>query len=158
MNEKTGMSGEWVIEIVDAASGEVLRRERVKNLLTSINQTYRDQMLMGTAGDPSEFQIKFIAFGTGNTPASVNDTQLVNEVYRKQITQLTNPQPGVVRSVLSLGTQEANYTLQEIGVFCGPSATSAANTGTMISRAIINVEKNSNLVINFFRQDNCNIN
>lgn len=161
--ENIKMQGSFLIEARDAKTGKLLKVWRLKNTLTNINRTIRSQMLMGTyTGGNNALAIKYFALGNGNTSGSnapsPTDTRLNNEVFRKQITQITNPSIGVVQSVVSLGTQEANYSLTEIGVFCGDSATSATNSGTLLSRIAFSFQKNSNIILNIVRTDTCTIN
>ena len=158
MTDNTEYRGEYLIELLDADTGQVLARHNLKNQLTEISRTIRTQMLTGTyTGDKKALEIKYFAFGSSSTPASVNDTQLGAETYRKQITQLSQPSAGVVRSVVSLGSAEANGSIKEIGVFCGPTATGSANTGTLLSRVIVDISKNSNMIVNVIRTDTCTI-
>lgn len=158
MKEKTAMRGEYRIEARDAETGALLWVQRFKNQLTAINREIRTQMLQGTfAGPLDALQIKYFAFGTGATPATVNDTALVSESMRKQVTQMTQPAAGTVQTICSLGTEEANFNIREVGVFGGPDATTAVGSGTLLSRAVVNIEKNSNIVLNIVRQDVCTI-
>ena len=158
MNEKMKMKGHYIIEARDAETGKLLKAWRFDNTLTTINQTIRTQMLMGTySGAVDALQIQYFAFGTGTTPASPSNTQLVSEQFRKQITQITNPSTGVVQSTCSLTATDANFTITEIGIFCGPSASSSPNTGTLLSRVNTNINKNSNIVLNVVRVDTCTI-
>ena len=159
MKEVFCFKGKYVIELIDAVTMKKIKTIKFDNMLTSINSTIRQQMLMGTyTGNSNGLQIQYFAFGTGTTPVTINDTKLSNEVYRKQVTQISSPANGTVQSIVSLGAQEANFTITEIGVFCGPNASSSANTGTMISRALTTIEKNSNLIVNVVRLDICTIN
>ena len=159
MHDDITMSGRFVITALDANTGRVVWRKELKNLLTQISQTVRQQQLLGTYTGPlNQLQIQYFAFGTGTTAPAVTDTQLGNEQFRKQVTQISAQGTGNVYSVLSLGAQEANFTITEIGVFCGPTATSSANTGVLLSRVAVNIVKNSNLVLNVARTDICTIN
>ena len=79
----------------------------------------------------------------------------MSEQYRKQLTTLDNPTTGTVQSVVSLGTGEANFTITEIGVFCGPDATGTANSGTLLSRVNLTIYKNDSLVVDIVRTDSC---
>lgn len=157
MTENMQMRGRYTIEARDAVTGALLWARDVENMLMAVNRDVRVQMLLGEyEGDGSEFQVKYFAFGTGTAAPSSADTQLEAEVYRKQITQISAAD-GVVTSIVSLGAAEANYNIREIGVFCGPSAGAAANSGLMISRALVQIEKNTNIVINITRRDICMI-
>lgn len=155
---KIELRGRYLIEALDATTGELLKAWRLENLLTTANQTVRDTMLAGTyTGGNDSLQIAYFAFGTGTTAPAVTDTALETEVYRKQVTQVTVQSTGSVKSLVSLGSNECNTTITEIGIFCGPSATSTANTGTLISRIAVNIVKNSNIVLNITRTDTCSL-
>ena len=157
MTDNLSMRGSYRIIARDASTGRLLWAKRVNNMLTACSRTARVQMLMGTYdGDGSEFEIKYFAFGTGSATPTQTDTQLDVEVYRKQVTQIS-ADGGTVTSVVSLGAAEGNYAIREIGVFCGPAATASANSGVMLSRALVNIEKNTNIVINIMRRDVCSI-
>lgn len=156
--EKFGLKGHYLIRSIDAGSGRVLGAWRFDNQLTEINRTVRVQMLMGNyTGALDALEIKYFAFGTGDRAVTVNDTSLQNEVYRKQITQISNPNPGIVQTVVSLGSQECNYNIREIGVFSGPDAVGTTDSGTLLSRVLVNIDKNTNIVLNVVRTDTCTI-
>ena len=98
--EKFGLKGHYLIRIIDAGSGRVLGAWRFDNQLTEINRTVRVQMLMGNyTGALDALEIKYFAFGTGSSAVSAGDTALDAEVFRKQITQISNPNPGIVQTV-----------------------------------------------------------
>lgn len=157
IENKMKMTGEFYIEARDAATGALVWSKGLKNMLMRVNRDVRVQMLTGAyAGDGSEFEIKYFAIGTGGAAPTLDDTQLAAEVFRKQVTQLTVAD-GTVTSIVSIGANEANYVIREIGVFCGSSATEDANTGLMISRVAVFVDKNTNLVLNIIRKDICTI-
>lgn len=156
MNDTMQLMGSFDIIVRDAETGRELGRQHIKNQLTNINRTLRDAQLMGTYAQAADaLKIKYFAFGTGTTAAQATDTQLESEQYRKQVTTLDNPNPGVVESVVSLGVSDANFTITELGVFCGPNATSAAGTGTLLSRVNVSIYKNDSLVVDIVRTDTC---
>ena len=156
MNDTMTLMGEYDIIIRSALTGRELDRKHVKNQLTNISRTLRDAQLMGTYSAAADaLQIKYFAFGTGTTSAKATDTALENEQFRKQITTLSNPSAGVVESVVSLGVSDANFTITELGVFCGPNATSTAGTGTLLSRVNVSIYKNDSLVVDIVRTDTC---
>lgn len=158
MKDKCKMKGSFLIEVRDAANGRLLRVWRLDNMLTKLNQDVRAAMLMDSDTYAADaLAIKYFAFGTGTTAPTVNDTQLEAEVYRKQVTQISRPSAANVQSILSLLASECNVTIREIGVFCGPAATAAANSGNLLSRVSVNIEKNSNIVLNVTRTDICTI-
>lgn len=159
MKETLHFKGNFKIQALDAPTGRVLQSWDIDNLLTSVNQDIRTQMLLGTyQGSVNDLTIKYFAFGTGTGAPTSSDTKLFEEVYRKQVTQISNPSAGVVQSVCSLGSLEANYDLTELGVFCGPEASSLTDSGIMLSHIMWNFSKNTNIVLNIVRTDTCTIN
>jgi hypothetical protein len=158
MREGLKLKGSYIIAARDAKTGALLWLQRLDNQLMAINQTIRTQMLLGTyTGTTDALEIKYFAFGTGTAAVTVNDTQLGAEQFRKIVTQTSNPSDGVVKTVVALGTGEANFNIKEIGVFAGPNASAAADTGTLISRILVNIDKNSNIALNVIRTDTCTI-
>jgi hypothetical protein len=156
MNESLCYKGKFKIQAIDAKTGSLLWEKEFDNQLTEINRTIRTQMLQGTyTGPTAALQIKYFAFGTGTTPPAVTDTRLQAEQFRKQLTAQSEPSAGVVQSTCSVTAQEANFVIREIGVFCGASATSTANSGTLLSRVAVNIDKNSNIILNVVRSDIC---
>ena len=160
MKENFELKGRYTIQACNAETGKIIKTWVVNNQLTAINQNLRTAMLLGSTSPVYEegmFQIKYFAFGTGTTQASPNDTQLENEEFRKQITKIAQLSSGVVQSLVSVSPGESNFIIKEIGVFCGPSATSEPNTGLLLSRVNVDIEKNTNIVLNVIRQDICTI-
>lgn len=159
MKDELSLRGEYLIEVREAKTGRLIKQVPIKNTLTLINQQIRTAMLLGTASSytMNDLVIKYFAFGTDSTSATSSDTRLGAETLRKQVTNITQTSPSTVRSIVSLGTQEGNFHIKEIGVFVGPNATSEANTGTLLSRVVVDIDKNSNLVVNVIRSDICTI-
>lgn len=156
--EQLKYKGAYLITAKDASTGKILWAERFDNLLTQINQQVRVQQLLGTYTGPfDQLQLKYFAFGTGTTAPAVTDTALETEIFRKAITQVTNPAPGVVQTIVSLNTSEANFTIREIGVFAGSDATGTPGSGLLVSRVAVNIQKNSNIILNVVRTDTCTI-
>ena len=88
-------------------------------------------------------QVTYFALGTGaNTGGdapSEDDTELVSELVRKQISVRTVS--GDTASFrIFFNTSEGNDTLTEIGLF-GDDATVTADSGVLFARAAIDVEK-----------------
>lgn len=154
MKDSFNMRGEYIIEARDTKTGALVWSKKIKNMLTAVSQTARMSALMG---DPTytmeDLQFKYFAFGTGTTQPTVNDTQLADEQSRYPVTKQNLISPGIVETICSIPPSESNFDIKEIGVFCGPNATSAANTGLLLSRVLANIPKNTNTVVNIIRRD-----
>jgi len=156
INEGMRMYGGYIFQAIDIDTGEVVAEWSKKNLLMKINRDYRQAMIDGSYGTKGyaieDLEIKYIALGTGTTAATENDTQLETETFRKQFTSI-NTSGDNTTTVLSLGPAEANFTIKEIGVFCGPAAAITPNSGNMISRVNVDFEKTANIRFNIIRVD-----
>lgn len=147
MKEKMGLKGHWTIEIRD--NGKLVKRLDFDNQLTNL---YRNSVLNQLYGNAfASLEIKYLGIGTGDTPASATDTQLGTEVFRVIPTSQTIVD-NYVQTIWVIPTQIGNFTYKEIGVFCG-TATTSLNSGTMISRVNVNIEKTSSMEITFIRRD-----
>lgn len=156
-----GISGDFVIRGMNAETGALEFIKHIPNMLMRPNQNFRVAQLMGTQDTlPADlFDIKYIALGIGTTPVTPDDTQLENEQFRKVITrkEVLPSMPHIVLSNMNVLAEEANFVIREIGVFCSSSATSAPNSGAMLSRVNVNIQKNTNLVLNIVRRDICTL-
>lgn len=147
MKEQTRLKGHWTIEV--RVNGELRETIELDNQLT---EAYRQSILNQLAGNTAvDLEIKYLAVGTDNTPATAQDTTLGAELFRSVPTART-----VVGTYMQtfwvLTTEQANGSLREIGVFAG-DATASPNTGTMISRIVISLEKNDTMEVTFIRKD-----
>jgi hypothetical protein len=152
VKENIFMRGEFTIETIDALTGE-RKEQTLKNTLTNINRDIHLTLLLGTidAGQLNNLNIQQMAFGDNNTPASAAQTLLVNERGRKQFTRKERPTgQNYVEVMVSLGSGDMNFHIQEIGLFAGADATStaSANSGTMVSRIVVDIEKFENKIVN----------
>lgn len=147
MKEQTRLKGHWTIEV--RVNGELRETIELDNQLT---EAYRQSILNQLAGNTAvDLEIKYLAVGTDNTPATAQDTTLGAELFRSVPTART-----VVGTYMQtywvLTNEQANGSLREIGVFAG-DATASPNTGTMISRIVISLEKNDTMEVTFIRKD-----
>ena len=89
--------------------------------------------------------VSYFAFGTGTTAVAEDDTTLEAEGFRKEFTSKSWTGKQFV-AICQLATDEANFTIQEVGIFAGGSLT--ADTGTLLSHSLRTIEKNSNITYN----------
>ena len=145
------LKGHWTIDIRE--NGRLIKRIEQDNQLTN---AYRDSVLNQLKGNAfTSLNILYLALGTGSTPAQSGDTQLGTEIYRSVPTQKSIV-GNYMQTIWVIPTDVANVHLREIGVFAG-SATSSPNSGTMLSRVNIDIDKTSSMEITFIRRDYVNI-
>lgn len=157
LKEQSGFRGEYLIETIDTLTGKK-DVQHLYNTLTNINKDIHLAMLLGVTTGKSfdDLNIRYFAFGKDTTAATASQTRLVNEAFRKQVTTKAI-KDNYVESIVSLGSVDANFNIREIGVFAGGSATETINTGNMISRIVVNIDKFENKIINIIRRDFVNI-
>jgi hypothetical protein len=103
-------------------------------------------ILKGMSGQPfTDISLSYFAFGIGTTATADTDTTLTTEVFRKQVTSKGWNGKQFV-AICQLANNEANYSLKEVGVFAGGTLT--ADSGTLLSHALKDIEKNSNITYN----------
>lgn len=154
--EKSGIRGRYTLELLDADTGDVIQQIELDNLLTDLPRSrYLKQLAGQTTGhNIGDLAIRYMAFGDGTTPAAIGNTKLDNERYRQQITAKTLSADRLTSTVsVSPYQTGANFRIREIGIFCGAGATPAKDSGLLLSRVIVDIDKNSNTILNVIRQD-----
>ncbi len=124
-------SGTFSIVITTPTRQKVVR---LQNMITDAGLNYMRDLLDGSINPPTE--IRYIAFGSSNAPLAASDTKLGNEFFRKQVTKQELPGTGQVASTVYIAPYEANQQIEEIGVFAGPDATAAKDSGVLIARVL----------------------
>ena len=107
---------------------------QLQNLITDAGLNYIRDLLDGSINPPTE--IRYIALGSSNVAPAVSDTKLGNELFRKPVTKQELPGTGQVSSTCYVAPYEANFQIEEIGVFAGPTATAEKDTGILIARVL----------------------
>lgn len=121
--------GRWRIEHL----GRIIE---VNNRITDAGLQWFMDLWRGV-GTPG---FKYIALGTDPTPVEYTDTALVAELIRKPIETFTPALPELESIVTFLDT-EANTLIQEVGLFAGATATTDPDTGILIARSVVNINK-----------------
>lgn len=89
----------------------------------------------------SSGQIVYFAIGTGNTTPSVNDTKLAAEAYRTTFQSSADGNTGEEHMYGFVDLAFGNVTIAEVGLFAGATATTSANTGILVARALYSHSK-----------------
>ena len=146
MLEKLNMSGVWTVKSENVLTGEVLEYE-YHNLITQGFFTTIHRFLSEDALTVlnDELNITHLGMGDSITSATRADTTLVNESLREAVTSKSFVDDAY-NLVIFLNTTQGNVTggfIKELGIFA--KATSTLDSGTMISRAIVDIKKNINI-------------
>lgn len=142
--DTTGISGIVDIEAVDTRTGDVVHRERVKNLFVTTGRNKLRDALAGSLASATDAQATHFAVGTGSTAVTAADTALGSETTRNSMTKTTTTAGQVVFNYF-LSTSQANgSTLTEAGLF------NAASSGTMLARVVhTGIAKTSSIAITY---------
>lgn len=147
MKERIGLKGHWTIEVRE--NGKLVKVIDFDNQLTNLYKN--DVLTQLNSGTTNGLQIKYLAIGTGTNTASPTDTQLQTEVFRVQPTSRAIT-ADYVQTIWVIPVQMGNFTYKEIGVFAG-NATATLNSGMLISRVNVNIEKTESMEVTFVRRD-----
>ena len=148
MNSKLGWNGNFKIKVKEKniIKEEIIIKNRLTNLALNTIINILDNI-------DSDLNIKYIAIGTSSTALNDSDAQLGNEIFRAQFDTSNNTDIGEFTTTFSILESEAVNQWEEIGIFCGDSATSSANTGIMLSRILYSRNKTSLEEISISRKD-----
>ena len=150
MTEKRGREGYFRIRVW--RNGKLFKEDIVKNIITDIALNKEIGIYAGTAPD---MQIMYCAFGTDNTAPTASDTTLGSESGRFAVTTATaTGGTGIVTTGFYLTASDlVGVNIEEIGIFCGSTATASADTGTLLSRILWSFAKTVNDEIEIVRTD-----
>jgi hypothetical protein len=140
--------GYYQIKVVK--DGKVVSDEVVKN---RIMDTVLSQLIGAMKASAPDLEIKYLALGDSSTAVTDTDTQLGNEVFRTAYATRTDGVTGELKHNFVVLDNEAVGTINEIGIFGGSTATSTANSGTLISRILWSRTKTPSEEIQFIRTD-----
>jgi hypothetical protein len=95
-------------------------------------------LIRNSADGTDIFKIKYFALGSGTATPSSGDHKLGSETFRKAVTSFVNG--GAVGEILIdvyvAPGDAVNFDVEEVGVFGGNAAISAANSGVLIARGL----------------------
>ena len=143
-----GHMGIWKIETY--RNKKLIKTEEIRN---RIMNAALDELLKPLQGLATDIEVKYIALGTGDTPITNTQTQLQTEIFRTTATTTEKTNVGELTNVFFVLDSEAVGHIKEIGLFGGTGATSAANSGLLISRILWDKVKVLGEEIRFTRID-----
>jgi hypothetical protein len=151
--ENGGVCGEFKIVVKDSITKEILHEEKIKNMIMN---AALDELVQAYLGFIPDLWIRYLAVGTSNTVVVATQTQLGAESFRcaPSVLPAETLNTGEVQTTFNILDTEAKVNIQEIGIFCGNTATASANTGLMLSRVLWSYDKSvSNVEIQIIRTD-----
>ena len=150
MIDNRARTGTYIITV--RRNGKIFRQDVVHNIITNAALNEEIGIYAGTAPD---LQIKYMAFGTGNSSPVATQTTLDSESGRIAVTTSTAVGGnGIITTGFRLTTADLNgVDIEEVGVFCGSGATASADSGTMMSRILWSFSKTSSDEIDIVRTD-----
>lgn len=123
----------WVRVLRTYRDGHV-EVDEFPNLITNAGHALVCGALQGAITDS---KIKYVALGTSSTTPAAGDAQLGAEAFRKAVTKFTyTAGASNFTTTVYIAPSEANIAIAEIGWFAGSSATSSANTGTLVAHVL----------------------
>lgn len=95
-------------------------------------------LIRDSASGVDRFIITHFALGSSNTAVGSSDHTLGNEQFRKAISSFANggSTGEIIISVYVAAGDAVGLNIQEIGIYGGNSASSIANSGVLIARAL----------------------
>ena len=131
--------------------GNLVQEDKLKNLITTAG---KNLLALALRESDTDCEIKFIAIGSDNTAVTTGDTTLGNETFRKAVTsQVAGGSAGVTITNLYVAPEEAVGTIEEIGFFCGSTASATTDSGTLFARVLYSRTKTAVESIQIERTD-----
>ncbi len=108
-----------------------------ENLVTNVGLNHILKVLSGQISAGTFY----IALGTNNTLPSPSDTSLYAEDFREQAALVNVSGNQMMVSAFFVAPA---INIQEVGVYCGPNASSTRGSGTLLSRSLVNYDNTTN--------------
>jgi hypothetical protein len=147
IQEGNGWQGEYQIIVTGPSGTETVY---IKNAITNAGlNMLRDAL----KGDITNAKLEYIAVGTSSASINNADTSLTSEFFRTPITSYAIGGTGILNTTGILLDNEAVGQIEELGFFAGSTASSATNSGIMISRILFSRNKTNLESIQINRTD-----
>lgn len=148
--------GFFRLELLDKDTLMLIQSVEQHNMLMEF---VRSRYLKSLAGQFSglaidDLNIRYVAIGDGTAAVTRSDVKLANERYRQQVTNKSLQADKLVTMVsISPFVTAANFRIREVGIFAGAAASQTRDSGRLISRVLVDIDKNSNTILNVTRTD-----
>lgn len=122
--------------ILSDNEGNISYDKTFSNITCIPGRTSLASILIDTSNTVGLGLAKYIAVGTDATGATVNDTKLWAETHRSAIDTDLSTQTTITTKVYARFWLGEAYTVSEAGLFIDASATSSADTWSLLCRSI----------------------
>lgn len=132
--------GSFAISIRDVETDEVEYSEVINTVMNDC----LDELSKPLLGLSTNYQIKYLAVGSSSATVYTTQTQLGAEFFRTPVSSQTKSGTGQVKTYFYILSNEATASvINEVGIFCGSTASTTSNSGRMMSRILWNYDKTS---------------
>ena len=148
-SEYLKLTGYYTFEAVDIRTNKTVQKVVIKNTITQAFYNKLFEFLNYDTDTPAAevLGINYLAIGDDSTAVTRADTTLAAEILRKAPSTISyTGSVFTVKTIIS--APEGNPTggiILEAGIFA--DGTASADSGNLISRAVVNIKKNSNIVL-----------
>lgn len=145
LRDQVGCVSNVTVDVLDAATGRRLRRERGHNLTPTGGRNLLIDCLAYDGIGIAPLGLTHIALGTGSTAPTNNDTALAAELLRDVVTGRTKNSLKLTLKYYLPANQGNGNTIREAGLF------NAATLGTLYARYVLSnpVVKTSSIAVVF---------
>lgn len=145
--ERIGLLGDWEIHSKNVLTGEEKTYEYHNMIIQGFYDILHGFLNYDIDSSPTadDFKLNYVALGDNSTAVQRSNTSLGNEVERYVYTVKSYTDMAYTIR-LFLGTSQGNMTegyIKELGVVA--NGTSTLESGTLISRSVVNIRKNDNI-------------
>ncbi len=130
--------GDFNIKGFDVNTKELVEEIDKNNLLMD---AYLDGFITALSGSDPDMQIRYLAIGDGTTAVTGQDTKLSNERKRIFIANRDKTNTGELTSIWLVASTQANFEWQELGIYGGSTASATKDSGKLLARVLINIDK-----------------
>jgi|LSQX01.2.fsa_nt_gb hypothetical protein len=142
MNEKISRNGRFIIKHKDGT-------DIIENKITDSALEALAQALITS---PTTTQIKYLALGNNSAAVTGAETKLGSEFFRTALTDISRT-GNVVTTTFYVLSGEGLGQIEEIGIFCGSTATETKDSGLLLSRILWSREKTFDEELTVTRED-----
>lgn len=118
--------------------GKVIDLRHYRNITTSAGKNMIVTALDKNSNENTK--ITYVEVGTGETAATVADTDLETPVARTPVEQVVHTSINRLYFTAHFSGSATNQELKEVGIFGGPLATTTTGSGVMFARAALDYD------------------